>query len=112
MRPNELLAHLDLRHREEIGIFRELDDNGARELGKIAGRGDLTFFREAVDVDKVGAGHTEPGGSLIHARNETFRAAPYPFGEHDSDVIRRFDDEDLEAGVDRDLPPDRQAEFA
>ena len=45
-----LLAHSHLDRREEIGVLRKLDDNGAGELGQIAGRGDLAPSPSVVEL--------------------------------------------------------------
>ena len=53
MRAHHLLADLHLNGGEEIGIFGKLDDDGARELGEIAGGGDLAFVGQAVGIGEM-----------------------------------------------------------
>ena len=50
MRPQDLLAHLDLDGGEEIGMLGELDDDGAGELGEIACGCDLALVGQAVRI--------------------------------------------------------------
>ena len=54
MRAHDLLAHLNLDGGEQIGVLRERDDDGARELGKVAGRGDLALVGQAVAAKTAG----------------------------------------------------------
>ena len=81
-----LLAHLHLGQREEIGVLRKLDDNGAGELGQIAGRGDLPLVREAVDIGEGGARHAEVLRRLVHARDESFLGGKADFPDHGLNV--------------------------
>ena len=87
MGTHSLLAHLHLGQREEIGVLRKLDDNGAGEFGQIAGRGDLALVREAVDIGEGGARHAEVLRRLFHARDESFLAASDRLGDHHGDVV-------------------------
>ena len=75
MSTHDLLAHLHLYRREEIKVFRKLDDNGAGQLGQIAGCGELTLIREAVDIREVRPGHAELLRRLVHARDKGVLAA-------------------------------------
>ena len=83
-------------------MLGKLDDNGAGKLGQIAGRGDLALVRKAVDIGEVRPGHAELLRCLVHARNERVLATGDRLGDHDGDVVSRFDDEDLERDVERD----------
>ena len=49
---------------------------------------------------------------IVHLGNEGDVAAGNRLGEHDGDVVGRFDDEGLERGVDGDLGADGEAEVA
>ena len=41
--------------------------------------------------------------SLVHADDEGFLASRHAFGEHDGDIVCRFDDEHFQRDVDGDL---------
>ena len=112
MGAHDLLADLHLDGGEEIGVFRKLDDDGAGELGEVAGRGDLALVGEAVDVGEVRARHAEMLRRLVHARDERVLAAGDRLGDHDGDVVGRLDDEHLERDVERDRAADRKPELA
>ena len=49
-----MTCFLNLDGGEQIGVLGELDDDGARELGKVAGGGDLALIGQAVDVGEIG----------------------------------------------------------
>ena len=49
MGAQDLFADLDLDGGEQIGVLGKLDDDGAGELGEIAGGGDLPLVGQAVD---------------------------------------------------------------
>ena len=67
---------------------------------------------QAVGVGEMGAGHAEALRRLVHARDEGFLASGHALGEHDGDVVGRFDDEHFQRDVDGDLAADRKAELA
>ena len=102
MRAQHLLADLHLDGGEEIGIFGKLDDDGARQLGEIAGGGDLALVRQAVGIGETGARHAETLRRLVHALNEGLLAAGHGLGDHHRDIVGRLDDEHLERDVERD----------
>ena len=111
MGAHRLLTHLHLVQREEIGVLRKFDDNGARELGQVAGRGDLALVMEAVDICKPRPGHAEPLRRLIHAGDERGLAAGNRLGDHYGDVVGGLHDENLERDVECDRTSEREAEF-
>ena len=99
MRAHDLLAHLNLDRSEQIGMLRERDDDGARELGKIAGCGDLALVGQAVDVGEIGPPHAEMLCRLVHTLDERLLTAGDALGDHDCDVVGQLDDEDLQRDV-------------
>ena len=112
MRAQDLLAHLNLDGGEQIGVLGERDDDGARELGKVAGDGYLPLIRQAVDIGEIGSPHAEMLRRLVHALDERPLTARDPLGYHDGDVVGQLDDEDLERDVERDQLADFQPELA
>jgi len=92
MRAHDLLAHLNLDGGEQIGVLGERDDDGARELGKVAGGGDLALVGQAIDVGEIGPPHAEVLCRLVHALDERLLTAGDPLGDHDGDVVGRLDD--------------------
>ena len=102
MRAHNLLADLNLDGGEQIGVFGERDDYGARELGKVAGGCDLAVVGQAIDVGEIGPAHAEMLCGLIHALDERLLTAGDSLGNHDGDVVGQLDDEDLERDVERD----------
>ena len=102
MGADDLLADLNLDGGEQIGVFGELDDDGASELGQVAGGGDLALVRQTVDVDEIGPRHAEMLRRLVHALHECLLAAGDRLGDHHGDIVGRFDDQHLERGVERD----------
>ncbi len=107
-----LLAHLNLDCREKVGMLGELDDDGARELGEIARRGDLLFVGQPIHVGEMRAHHAEMLRRLVHALHERFLAPGHGLRDHDGDVVGRFDDEHLEPNVEGDPLALFQPEFA
>src|SRR5215475_15558783 len=102
MRAHDLLAHLNLDGGEQIGVLWELDDDGARELSKVAGGGYLALVGQAVNVGEIGPRHAEMLCRLIHALDERLLTAGNPLGDHDGNVVGRLDYKDLERDVERD----------
>src|SRR4026208_1811515 len=112
MRAYDLLAHLNLDGGEQIGVLGERDDDGARELGKVAGGGDLALVGQTVDVGEIGPRHAEILCRLVHALDKRLLTAGDPLGDHDGDIVGRPDDEDLERDVERDRLAHFQPELA
>ncbi len=102
MRAHDLLADLNLDGGEQIGVLGEGDNDGARELGKVAGGGDLALVGQAIDVGEIGPRHAEMLCRLVHALDGRLLIAGDPLGDHDGDVVGRFDDEELEGDVECD----------
>ena len=111
MSAHRLLAHFHLDRREEIGVLRKLDDNGAGELGQIAGRGDLAFVGKTIDISEGGAGHAEVLRRLVHARDECLIATGDRLGDHHGDVVGRLHDEHLQRDVEGDRAADWESEL-
>src|SRR5258705_10353251 len=65
-----LLAHLHLDQREEIGVLRKLDDNGAGELGRKAAG--VLVFPSVVKAGFGFGGEYGEGLLIIHGRRGAY----------------------------------------
>ena len=112
MRSETAFAHVEVGHGPELGILREVADDGACELREITGCGHLGVGRQPVWIDESGSRHAKPPSGGIHALDEAVHVAADRLGQHHSNVVGRFDDQGFQRQLNGDLGANGQPNLA
>ncbi len=94
------LAHSNAGQAPVVVVFRHLANDGTRQQGDIARRGNLVVGGQAIGIDEGRLSHAQAAGVTVHQVGEVLDRPGDSLGEHHRNVVRRFHHQHLQCVVD------------